>query len=150
MNSAAPSPFQILIAEDDADDRLLTSEAFAEIPQTHHLNFVEDGLDLVHYLQGKGQYQSSPRALPNLILLDLNMPKMGGIEALHQIKEDARLNKIPIVILTTSQREEDVDTCYNLGAVAFHTKPDSYVGLLDLMSVLGRYWIDFAVLPHKC
>lgn len=147
MNLASPVPFEILIAEDDADDRLLASDAFAEMHQTHRLNFVENGLDLVHYLKGEGDYKDTPRALPDLILLDLNMPKMNGIEALNKIKGDSKLRTIPVVILTTSSREEDVVTCYSLGAASFHTKPESYFDLVALFSVLGRYWIDFAVLP---
>ena len=146
-------PFVILMAEDDADDRLLTSEALADIRNFNALEFVEDGFELLEYLHSEGDYADSPRALPNLILLDLNMPRMSGLEALARIKQDARLRLIPVVVLSTSNSEADVANSYALGAASYLTKPTSYRGMVKLMKVLSRYWFEYVELPvepHPC
>ena len=138
----------ILMADDDADDRLLAQEAMHESRVLNELYFVEDGVQLLRYLRGDGEFsdrQAYP--MPGLILLDLNMPKMDGREALAHIKADPRLRRIPVVILTTSKAEEDMVKGYDLGAASYITKPVTFDALVDLMRTLGKYWVDFVELP---
>lgn len=138
----------ILMADDDEDDRLLAEEAMVESRVLNHLRFVEDGVQLMEYLRGEGDYADRDRfPLPGLILLDLNMPKMDGREALAQIKKDAELRRIPVVILTTSKAEEDMLRGYDLGAASYITKPVTFDVLVDLMRTLGKYWVEFVELP---
>lgn len=141
-------PITILMADDDEDDRLLTQDALAESRVLNELHFVEDGVELLEYLERKGKFEdksSSPR--PGLILLDLNMPRMDGREALEAIKANPNLKGIPVVILTTSKQEEDMVKGYNLGAASYITKPVTFDGLVDLMKALGKYWVEFVELP---
>ncbi|ASM49040.1 MULTISPECIES: response regulator [Pseudoalteromonas] len=141
-------PITILMADDDEDDRLLTQDALAESRVLNELHFVEDGVELLEYLERKGKFEdknSSPR--PGLILLDLNMPRMDGREALEAIKANPNLKGIPVVILTTSKQEEDMVKGYNLGAASYITKPVTFDGLVDLMKTLGKYWVEFVELP---
>ena len=136
------------MADDDEDDRLLTQDALAESRVLNELHFVEDGVELLEYLERKGKFEdknSSPR--PGLILLDLNMPRMDGREALETIKSNPNLKGIPVVILTTSKQEEDMVKGYNLGAASYITKPVTFDGLVDLMKTLGKYWVEFVELP---
>ncbi len=138
----------ILMADDDADDRLLAQEAMHESRVLNELYFVEDGVQLLHYLRGDGEYAN--RAIypvPGLILLDLNMPKMDGREALAEIKSDPGLRRIPVVILTTSKAEEDMVKGYDLGAASYITKPVTFDALVELMRTLGKYWVEFVELP---
>ena len=137
----------ILMADDDADDRLLAQEAMHESRVLNELYFVEDGVQLLRYLRGDGEFsdrQAYP--MPGLILLDLNMPKMDGREALAHIKADPRLRRIPVVILTTSKAEEDMVKGYDLGAASYITKPVTFDALVDLMRTLGKYWVEFVEL----
>ncbi|MBH0060849.1 MULTISPECIES: response regulator [Pseudoalteromonas] len=141
-------PITILMADDDEDDRLLTQDALAESRVLNELHFVEDGVELLEYLERKGKFEDktvSPR--PGLILLDLNMPRMDGREALEAIKGNLNLKGIPVVILTTSKQEEDMVKGYNLGAASYITKPVTFDGLVDLMKTLGKYWVEFVELP---
>ncbi|WP_372859460.1 response regulator [Pseudoalteromonas sp.] len=141
-------PITILMADDDEDDRLLTQDALAESRVLNELHFVEDGVELLEYLERKGKFEDksiSPR--PGLILLDLNMPRMDGREALQAIKAHPNLKGIPVVILTTSKQEEDMVKGYNLGAASYITKPVTFDGLVDLMKTLGKYWVEFVELP---
>ena len=136
------------MADDDEDDRLLTQDALAESRVLNELHFVEDGVELLEYLERKGKFEdkaTSPR--PGLILLDLNMPRMDGREALEAIKANPNLKGIPVVILTTSKQEEDMVKGYNLGAASYITKPVTFDGLVDLMKTLGKYWVEFVELP---
>jgi CheY-like chemotaxis protein len=138
----------ILLAEDDADDRLLVKEALAEGRVLNELRFVQDGEELLDYLRRRGRYadpEESPR--PGLVLLDLNMPRKDGREALREIKGDPDLKRIPIVVMTTSKAEEDILSSYDLGASSYITKPVTFERLVELMKVLGRYWIEFVELP---
>ena len=138
----------ILMADDDEDDRLLTYEAMAESRVLNQLMFVEDGVELLEYLRGEGKYADrSQYPLPGLILLDLNMPKKDGREALAEIKSDKELRRIPIVILTTSKAEEDMLKGYDLGAASYITKPVTFEALVDLMRALGKYWVEIVELP---
>lgn len=144
--SANPETISILIADDDADDRLMAKEALEECRLTNHLDFVEDGVELMNYLHGKGQYASTARR-PGLIILDLNMPKMDGREALREIKADPATRRIPVVVMTTSKAEEDIYRTYDLGVNSFITKPVTFEGLVSVMRAMGRYWIEIVELP---
>ena len=144
------SPITILMADDDHDDCMLTKDALEEARLANDLQFVQDGEELMDYLHRRGKYAdptTSPR--PGLILLDLNMPKKDGREALTEIKADPDLRGIPVVVLTTSQAEEDVLRTYDLGANSFITKPVTFEALVDLVTVLGRYWFGIVELPAK-
>ena len=141
-------PITILMAEDDADDREMTREAFEESRLLNDLRFVCDGVELMDYLQRRGKYSdpaSSPR--PGLILLDLNMPKKDGREALREIKADPNLRSIRVVILTTSKAEEDIIRTYDLSAASYITKPVTFPGLAEVIKTLGKYWLEIVVLP---
>lgn len=138
----------ILMADDDADDRELTRDALAESRLANDLHFVKDGAELLDYLHRRGEYGqpgSAPR--PGVILLDLNMPRMSGREALREIKADPELRSIPLVVLTTSKAEEDIARSYDLGANSFISKPVTFEGLVEVMRGLGRYWFDIVELP---
>lgn len=148
MSQPEPKPITILLADDDADDRLLTRDALAESRLANDLRFVEDGEELMQYLRRGGRYAdpgASPR--PGLILLDLNMPRKDGREALREIKGDPSLRHIPIVVLTTSKAEEDIYRTYDLGVNSFITKPVTFEGLVNVMRGLGRYWFEIVELP---
>ncbi len=143
-------PITILMAEDDEDDRLLAKQALEESRLANDFHLVEDGEELMDYLKHRGKYSdasSAPR--PGVILLDLNMPKKDGREALSEIKSDPELRQIPIVILTTSKAEEDIFGSYDLGASSFITKPISFEGLIQVMQGLGRYWFEIVDLPPE-
>jgi CheY-like chemotaxis protein len=138
----------ILMADDDADDRLLAQEAMHESRVLNELRFVEDGVQLLNYLRGEGNYTDRTlHPMPGLILLDLNMPKMDGREALAEIKADPRLRRIPVVILTTSKADADMVRGYDLGAASYITKPVTFDALVELMRTLGKYWVEFVELP---
>src|SRR5688572_23680147 len=142
------APVTILMADDDPDDRQLTREAFEEAKLANDLRFVEDGVELLDYLQRRGKYadpESSPR--PGLILLDLNMPKKDGREALQEIKADPKLKRIRVVIMTTSKAEEDILRSYNLSAASYITKPVTFEALVDVVRTLGKYWLEIVELP---
>lgn len=144
----AAQPIHILIADDDQDDCLMTQEAFKECSVSNPLHFVHDGEALLDYLQRRAPYNDDEHyPLPGLILLDLNMPRMDGREALHAIKTDAQLRAIPVVILTTSSAEEDILRSYNMGGNSFITKPVTYSGLLEVVKTIGRYWLEIVELP---
>lgn len=139
----------ILIADDDEDDRMFTKEAFDENFDQNEIRFVNDGVELLDYLRRKNKYANpalSPR--PGIILLDLNMPKMDGREALKEIKSDSNLRAIPVVVLTTSKAEQDVVKTYDLGVNCFITKPVSFTALLEVTRTLGHYWFDIVKLPN--
>lgn len=141
-------PIIILMADDDADDRMLTRDALEESRVLNELRFVEDGEELMEYLTRKGKFADpadSPR--PGLILLDLNMPKKDGREALREIKADPDLRRIPVVVMTTSKAEEDIYRSYDIGASSFITKPVTFGRLVELMKALGDYWVEFVELP---
>jgi CheY-like chemotaxis protein len=147
MNDA-PKPNVILMAEDDADDRLLVRDALAECQWAADLHVVENGEELLDYLLHRGKYEdlaSSPR--PGLILLDLNMPRKDGREVLREIKLSPELRRIPVVVLTTSQADTDIEGIYELGANSFITKPVRFDGLVNVMRLLGQYWFKVVELP---
>ncbi len=149
MSRNNATSINILMADDDEDDRLLTIDALKESRVLNNLYCVEDGVELLEFLRREGKYSNpkdSPR--PSLILLDLNMPRKDGREALEEIKKDPALRSIPVVILTTSKEEEDMLKGYDLGCASYITKPVNFEGLVELMRALGKYWIEFVELPH--
>ncbi|MEZ4663993.1 MAG: response regulator [Caldilineaceae bacterium] len=139
----------ILVAEDDPDDRLLVREAFEESRLLNELRFVEDGEELIDYLHRRNKYAGENTPYPGLILLDLNMPRKDGREALAEIKLDQRLRRIPVVVMTTSKAEEDILRTYDLGVSSFIVKPVTFEGLVDVMHTLGRYWFEIVELPAE-
>ena len=139
---------KILIADDDADDRMLIADAFEEAHLSNPIDFVVDGLDLLDYLKRLGKYKGMKgQPLPSLILLDLNMPRMDGRAALVEIRKDPNLMAIPIIVLTTSKSEEDIFQTYNLGINSFITKPVTFDRLVHVVQILNKYWIEIGSLP---
>ena len=143
-------PITILMADDDAEDRMLAQEALDQARLANDLRCVEGGEELMDYLRRRNGYadeSASPR--PGLILLDLNMPKMDGREALVEIRSDPDLRLIPVVVLTTSQAEEDICRTYDLGASSFITKPVAFEGLVEVMRTLQKYWFEIVERPSR-
>lgn len=133
----------VLTAEDDPDDRVIIEEAFQESGQDNNLFFVQDGLELLQYLRKQGSYSAptfTPR--PDLILLDLNMPRMDGRQALAEIKADPDLRSIPVVVLTISITQEDILHTYDLGGAGFIIKPETFEGMVEVVNVLSQYWFE--------
>jgi len=150
MKTANNKPITILMADDDEDDRLLTEEAFVESHLANDLHFVNDGEELMQYLLRQGEYadpKTSPR--PGIILLDLNMPRKDGREALEEIKANPDLCRIPVIILTTSKAEEDIIRSYDLGANSFIAKPVTFRRLVEVLQTVGNYWFHIVELPPE-
>jgi two-component system, response regulator len=148
MNPPAKSSL-ILMAEDDLDDRLLVRDALAESGCALDLRFVADGVELMDYLHQRNKFILTPAPKPGLIILDLNMPKKDGREALREIKAESELKRIPVVILTTSTADLDVTRTYGLGANSFISKPVAFDTLVKVMKSIGDYWFNVVVLPVK-
>jgi CheY-like chemotaxis protein len=142
--------FTLLVADDDEDDRHWIEEALEESEWTGDLRFVADGEELMDYLYRRGKY-AAPAASPHpsFILLDLNMPKKDGREALKEIKSQPLFRHIPVVILTTSKAEEDVYRAYNAGANSFIIKPVTHERLLRTIRTLSEYWLEIVELPAE-
>jgi CheY-like chemotaxis protein len=138
----AQKPRHVLLADDDEDDRFLTYEAFRQHFPGLDMAFVDDGESLLDYLLHNGPYAETRPPLPSLILLDLNMPRKDGREALRQIKANSRLRHIPIIILTTSDAGPDIEQSYQDGANSFITKPTSFKRLSDVCYAIGQYWFN--------
>lgn len=141
-------PAVILMADDDEDDVILVQDAFERSKLLNDLHIVVDGLELLDYLRHQGKYsdpESSPR--PDIILLDLNMPKMDGRQALKEIRQDPDLRPIPVIVLTTSQAEEDVMLTYSSGANSYITKPVTFESMCDIIKKFGEYWFQIVKLP---
>jgi two-component system response regulator len=148
MSEPSKRPITILMADDDPDDRRLTREAFEESHLRNDLRFVEDGEELLDYLHRRGKYidpESSP--WPAILLLDLNMPRKDGREALEEIRKETRFRVIRVVIMTTSKAEEDVVRSYNLSAASYIAKPVTFERLVDVVKALGKYWLEIVELP---
>jgi two-component system response regulator len=144
-------PISILVADDDPDDRMMIQEAFTENRIANKIVFVEDGEQLTAFLRREGPFaELKDEPYPGIILLDLNMPKKDGREALRELKADPELCRIPIIVLTTSQAEEDIVRTYGLGVSSFITKPVSFEGLVDAVRVICQYWIQIVALPPEC
>ena len=136
----------ILIAEDDADDRFLLQTVFDEKGYTDKLEFVENGVELLEYLNNLIK-DSNGAHFPSIILLDLNMPKKDGREALRDIKEHPILKKIPVIVFTTTRSENEITRCYELGANTYVVKPVSFDGLIKVVDEIRAYWINTASIP---
>jgi len=148
MTTTISRPKVILMAEDDADDRLLAQDALSECGLAGDLHFVENGEELLDYLFQRGKYAGQDEApRPLLILLDLNMPRKDGREVLKEIKADPSLRSIPVVVLTTSRADTDVDRIYQLGANSFITKPARFDSLVEIMKIVTEYWFNAVQLP---
>ena len=144
-------PVDILMADDDADDRLMAEKAFQAARLENGLRFVVDGEELMDYLLHRGNYtDESLHPLPGLILLDLNMPRKDGREALKEIKAHPQLQRIPVVVLTTSVAETDILRSYDLGVNSFITKPVTFQGLVDALKLVTNYWFQLVKLPNGC
>ncbi|MBF0516090.1 MAG: response regulator [Nitrospirae bacterium] len=133
--------FQILHADDDEDDNILIADAFKETGVNAKITWVEDGEKLIEYLSKKGH--------PDLILLDLNMPRKDGLETLREIKSDAAMRPIPIIAMTTSSSRDDIQECYNLGVNSYVKKPDNFSRLIEIASIISKYWFNAVELPEK-
>jgi CheY-like chemotaxis protein len=144
---ARAGSMMLLIAEDDEDDRMLAMDALEDSELRPHVRFVEDGEQLMEYLRSTGAYAGQELPRPGVILLDLNMPRKDGREALREIKNDPVLRAIPVVILTTSQDQDDISSAYALGGSSYITKPVSFDGLVEVMRALERYWFGVVALP---
>jgi CheY-like chemotaxis protein len=141
-------PITILMADDDADDRRLTQEAFEEGRLINDVRFVENGEQLLDYLRRQGPYAppaDAPR--PGLILLDLNMPRKDGRTVLKELKTDPELRQIPVVVLTTSKADEDIYKSYDLGVNSYIVKPVTFEALVDILQTLEKYWFEIVELP---
>lgn len=148
MSSAKTDPIVILMADDDDDDYLLTKKALKESKLLNTLVRVNDGEELLDYLYRRGAFRDSA-VRPGVILLDLNMPRKDGREALKEIKSNPTLSDIPVVIFTTSKLEEDIFRSYQLGSNSFITKPVTFENLITVMKTLGTYWFEIVELPHR-
>jgi CheY-like chemotaxis protein len=142
------SSVYILVAEDDIDDRFLLETAFAEKGYNEKLTFVENGIELIDFLNNQlsenGQQTGN---LPRFILLDLNMPKKDGREALKEIKQDQRFKKIPVIVFTTNKNENEIRRCYELGANTYVVKPVGFESLLERIEEIRTYWVNTAQTP---
>ena len=147
-DSAHRRPMTILLADDDEEDREMARDALQDSRLANEMKFAVDGQDLMDYLRQEGDWtpESAPR--PGIILLDLNMPRKDGREALVEIKADESLRRIPVVVLTTSKDEADVLATYDLGVSSFITKPVTFGGLVDVMRTWTRYWVEIVELPE--
>jgi CheY-like chemotaxis protein len=144
-------PVRIVVADDDADDRMMIQDAFTESKLSNPVDFVEDGVQLMEYLRRQGKYTHlAGQPFPGFILLDLNMPRKDGRTVLQEIKKDPELHRIPVIILTTSKAEEDIIKTYNLGVNSFICKPVSFDKLVDIVKTVGHYWIEIVALPPEC
>lgn len=141
-------PITILMADDDDDDYVLTKKALKESKLLNTLVRVKDGEELLDYLYARGSFEGKDVRRPGVILLDLNMPRMDGREALKVIKTDPTLCNIPVVVFTTSKAEEDIYRSYQLGGNSFITKPVTFENLITVMKTLGLYWFEIVELPH--
>lgn len=139
----------ILLAEDDPDDQLLLKRAFAAAELTHELHFVNDGEELLDYLNRRAGYREASSPLPGIILLDLNMPRKNGREALREIKADPDMRHIPVIVLTTSNLEEDILHSYAMGASSYIIKPVAFSGLVEVIKTLETYWFQVVELPSS-
>jgi CheY-like chemotaxis protein len=140
----------VLMADDDEDDQMFAQDAFEESGMPHNLDFVNDGEALIDHLNGcLASDEPHCTLLPDLILLDLNMPRKDGREALREIKANPRLRHIPVVVLTTSSSDGDVYRSYDIGANSYITKPVTFDALVEVLNTLGKYWFSVVRLPRE-
>jgi CheY-like chemotaxis protein len=144
---AEREPVEILLAEDNPGDVKLTRKALERGRLANNLHVVNDGVETMRFLRGEKEYEDRPR--PDLVLLDLNMPRKDGREVLEEIKENADLRRIPVVVLTSSAAEEDVLRSYELHANAYMTKPVDFDGFIDVVGKLEEFWLQVVKLPPE-
>ena len=147
MNPDLGRPIEILLVEDSPSDTDLTVEALAAAKVTNRLSIVEDGVQAMEFLRREGQYAQAPR--PDLILLDLNLPRKDGREVLAEIRADEKLTAIPVVVLTTSQAEQDVLRAYALHANCYITKPVDFQQFLEVIEAIEGFWLSVVKLPTE-
>jgi CheY-like chemotaxis protein len=140
-------PVEILLAEDNPGDVKLTKKALEQGKLVNNLHVVNDGVEAMTFLRNEGEYADTPR--PDLILLDLNMPRMDGRDVLEELKADDDLKRIPVVVLTSSGAEEDVVKSYDLHANAYLTKPVDFDGFLEVINTLEEFWLEVVKLPPE-
>ncbi|MBB6001987.1 response regulator [Arcicella rosea] len=139
--------YNILIADDDDDDKFLVKSALEDCTSNTPVHFVENGVEVLEYLKNEGQFADKYAfSKPSVIILDLNMPKKDGRETLKEIKENPLFKKIPVIILTTSKAEEDVNLCYSYGANAYIVKPNSFTELTEILSTMTNFWLNIVTL----
>ena len=144
----AQEPVTILMADDDEEDRMMTREALEEVAPANRLRFVRDGEELMEYLYRRGNFADPAEApRPSLLLLDLKMPRKNGHEALREIRTDPGFRSMPVVVLTTSKAEEDIQRAYELGVNSFIAKPANFSELVRVMEAVATYWFDTVALP---
>jgi CheY-like chemotaxis protein len=149
MTASSQHRIVILMADDDEEDQMFAQDAFEESGLPHDLRFVDDGEALVTYLNSCIGTPKPNTPLPDLILLDLNMPKKDGREALREIKANPHLRHIPVVVLTTSSLDSDIYRSYDIGANSYITKPVTFESLVDILNTLGKYWFSVVQLPRE-
>jgi two-component system, response regulator len=138
----------VLVAEDDADDRMLIEKAFQDASSYGHLMCVENGVELIKYLKRDSPYDNCEKyPAPQIVLLDLNMPKKDGRQTLKEIKEDKELCKIPVIVFTTSRQQEDIENMYRLGTNSYIAKPSSFEELMSVAREIESYWFNTVQLP---
>lgn len=137
----------ILFVEDNPGDALLMKEVFRKLSLNHEIHILEDGTEVFPYLKKEGDYANA--VCPDLVLLDLNMPKKGGIEILMEIKKDEDLSRIPVIVFTSSQSPKDVEDAYRHCANAVVTKPLDLKGLKEMVTALNSFWFEKAILPKR-
>ena len=140
-------PIEILLVEDNPGDARLTQEAMREAKMSNRLNVVEDGVEAMAFLRREGRFADAPR--PDLILLDLNLPRKDGRAVLAEVKADPDLRRIPVVVLTTSQAEEDVIRAYDLHANCYVTKPVDFERFMTIVKQIDEFWVKVVTLPRK-
>ena len=145
MNGVILRPIEILLVEDSLSDARLISKVFDDANIPCHVELVEDGIEAIDFLYQQGEYLAAPR--PDLILLDLHLPKKDGLGVLAEIKTDAQLSQIPVIILTTSDCQEDVRSCYQMDANCYLTKPNNLQEFKETISIIEDFWLGFAKLP---
>ena len=137
-----PALMIILIADDDADNRMFLEQAMRQNGYDRKILFVEDGEELMEYLRRQGRYNESNAPWPNMLILDLNMPRKNGFQALSEIKSDSELRRLPVIVMTTSSADEDIIRAYNLGVNSFVAKPFNFIRLVEMVDTLRTYWLD--------
>lgn len=147
MSTDMSPKFEILLVEDNAADVRLTQEAFKEGREQHELRVVRDGAEALAYLRREGRFRAAPR--PHLILLDLNLPRRHGLEVLHGVKNDPELQHIPVVVLTTSDADEDMMAAYRLQASSYIRKPVQLDDFLEVVRSIDSYWLSTVELPRR-
>jgi CheY-like chemotaxis protein len=140
-------PVEILLVEDNPGDVALTKKAFEKRNLLNNLHVAEDGVEAMQFLRQEGTYADKPR--PDIVLLDLNMPRKDGREVLREVKEDADLRQIPVIVLTSSEAEEDIVKSYDLQANAYLTKPVDFGGFMDIIERFEQFWLSVVRMPPE-